>query len=316
MAWTITNLADFVAGNPTLALRNLVLEADTMKYCAIQEGIKASEKVLDLSGGAVDVSDGDYTGTSGHSGGATLADVLITVKPLFIKEQYKKNQLQGKLAQIAEVRGSNPEEIHFGDVLLDLKGRQLALANDKFIWQGATDGSIGGDTATTAFFNGVIKQLYADANTLKSGFAPTDLTTLVDASVLQYVEAMVKKMPETFIGESNIRLFMSPKFFDQYYRSLFGLKGVIDANAINTAPVVEVRVPGTSVIATRIGGLTGSKHMVLTRAENIVVGVDLLSEDETVELLYQPAYRWWELFASYKLGVKVVRPAEAVLSIA
>jgi hypothetical protein len=316
MAWTITNLADFVNGNPRLALRNLVLEADTMKYAAIQEGIKATERVLDLSGGAVDVSDGDYTGITGHSGGATLADVDITVKPLFIKEKYAKNQLQGKLAQIAEVRGSDPEEIHFGDVLLDLKGRQLALANDKFLWQGATDSSIGGDTASTTFFNGIIKQLYASADTLKSGFAPTDLTTLTDASTLQYVEAMVKKMPETFIGEANIHLFMSPKFFDQYYRALFGLKGVIDANAINTAPVTEVRVPGTSVIATRIGGLTGSKHMVLTRAENIVVGVDLMSEDEEIELVYQPALRWWELFASYKLGVKVVRPGEAVLSIA
>jgi len=313
MSYLVTGMADFVNGNPQVVISDLVLQGDSMAIYTVQTGIKASSKVLDLSSAGVDPSDGSYIGVGGYSGSANLADVTISVKPLHIKERYEKPTIQGKLAQLAERKGSNPDEVVFSDLLLDLKGKELNKWNEKAIWLGATDASIDGISGLPTYFNGIVKQLIADGSTLESGEAHYTFSSATDASIIATVEKMVDAIPETFI-DIETRLAMSPTAFKKYRRGLFKQTGTIDLNTKDEAVSMELQVPGTNVMAFSCTGLSGSNRMVLTRPENIVIGVDLTGEEDTIEFMYHELIRAYELFAVWKLGVKVIRAHEAVIN--
>lgn len=310
MSYLVSGMAEFVNGDPNVIISDLILSGDTFATYVTQTGIKHKTKVLDMGDGSVDPSNGSYVGVGGYSGSARLSDVEIQVTPLFIKEQYSKEDVEQKLAQLAETKGSDPEEVVFSDLLMALKGENLVLWNEKALWRGATDSSLGGVHFST-YFDGIVKQLIDDASTLTSGIAPAAYTT--DASAIAYVEAMVDAMPEEFIEIDTI-LAMSPTNFAKYRRALYKQTGQIDLNTVGEGAVMEVEVPGTNVTAKSTAGLTGTNYMVLTRKENIVCGTDLESETDTIQFIWQQAYYAYDLFASYKLGVKVVRTHEAVLN--
>ena len=324
--FNITNLADYIQGNPIIAIQDLVLTGQTKDLFSYQTGIKATEKVMDMSGSAAVLQTGDYTGITGHSGGVSLADILITVTPLYVKEKYTKQILQGKLAQIAEKLGSNPEEIPFSDTIMELKGKQINFANEQLLWRGDTSvNGWYGDASTLAnnlFFDGIIKQLAVDASTvILSESLDASAGPLTGTTAPLVVNKMVDKfytINPAFVGIETV-LAMSPKDFMTYNRALYGLDGknIITTLIIDKEPYQYMRVPGTNVIAHSVVGLTElagvtSSPMVLTRPENIVVGYDLKGEDEFLEFTYMDFPRWYELFAAYKLGVKVIRKNEVV----
>ena len=326
--FSVSGLADYIQGNPIIAIQDLVLTGQTKDLFSYQTGIKATEKVMDMSGSAAILQTGDYTGITGHSGGVSLADILITVTPLYVKEKYTKQILQGKLAQIAEKLGSNPEEIPFSDTIMELKGKQINFANEQLLWRGDTSvNGWKGDASTSAnnlMFDGIIKQLYLDSSTVTFVTATsTDCSAgaLTAANALTTIEAMVQKfytINPAFVGIETV-LAMSPKDFMMYNRVLYGLNGanIITTLIIDKEPYQYMRVPGTNVIAHAVVGLTEipgvtSSPLVLTRPENIIVGYDLKGEDEFLDFTYMDFPRWYELFGVYKLGVKVARVYEVV----
>ena len=326
--FNISGLSDYIQGNPIIAIQDLILTGQTKDLFSYQTGIKASEKVMDMSGSAAVLQTGDYTGVTGHSGGVSLADILITVTPLYVKEKYTKQQLQGKLAQIAEKLGSNPEEIPFSDTIMELKGKAINFANEQLLWRGDT--SVYGWTgdvsvsSNNVLFDGIIKQLWLDSSTVTFVTATStdcSIGALTSSNAVTTINKMVDKffaINPAFVGIETV-LAMSPKDFNMYNRTLYGLNG---ANAITTLyidkePYQYMRVPGTNVIAHSVVGLTEvpgqtSSPLVLTRPENIIVGYDLKGEDEFLDFTYMDFPRWYELFGVYKLGVKVVRKYEVV----
>lgn len=324
--FNIAGLADYIQGNPIIAIQDLVLTGQTKDLFSYQTGIKATEKVMDMSGSAAVLQTGDYTGITGHSGGVSLKDILITVTPLYVKEKYTKQTLQGKLAQIAEKLGSNPEEIPFSDTIMELKGKQINFANEQLLWRGDT--SVNGwydDASTSAnniMFDGIIKQLYLDSSTVEYALgADASAGPLTGTGAPLVVNKMVDQfysINPAFVGIETV-MAMSPKDFMTYNRALYGLDGknIITTLIIDKEPYQYMRVPGTNVIAHSVTGLTEipgmtSSPIVLTRPENIVVGYDLKGEDEFLDFTYMDFPRWYELFAVYKLGVKVVRKNEVV----
>jgi hypothetical protein len=329
--FNITNLADYIQGNPIIAIQDLVLTGQTKDLFSYQTGIKATEKVMDMSGSAAVLQTGDYTGITGHSGGVSLSDILISVTPLYVKEKYTKQILQGKLAQIAEKLGSNPEEIPFSETIMELKGKQINFANEQVLWRG--DASVNGwnnDTSVNGtnriMFDGIIKQLAVDASTVTlSQSLDASAGALTGTTAPGIVNKMVDKfytINPAFVGIETV-LAMSPKDFMTYNRALYGLDGknIITTLIIDKEPYQYMRVPGTNVIAHSVVGLTElpgvtSSPMVLTRPENIVVGYDLKGEDEFLDFTYMDFPRWYELFAVYKLGVKVIRKHEVVAKLA
>jgi len=326
--FTTTGLADFTAANPQKALALVFLEGDSMTKDIFDfaEGVKYQTKIPYTSNVDVDISTGAFAGYNTGSGATTIVDITLANKQLKIFETYTKEKLTKSILGGLEKKGSDPNELTVEQQLIALKGKSLALANEKLIWQ--ADVSIGQQTAGTTLqsFDGILAQLkvtaaayagIAGAYGLKKCNFATD-GGITDTSILNYVNYMYKQatvLNEAFATKESV-LAMSPVNFASYSRALYNLNGTITTQSIGAdgKPVEVAFIPGTPCKVVPMIGLTGKTELVLTWPENVIVVYDLVSEDEKLELLYNPFARQFELFAGYKLGVKVVDPSACVVS--
>lgn len=310
--YVTTNLADFTNADPSKVLQAVILQGKgTKDYFDIATGVKYLTKVPYVNSYDVDISTGALGGYNNGSGSTTAIDVTLQDAQLKIQEVYTKETLNKTILALAAKNGSNPEEMILEDVVLKLKGDALHLANEKLIWQD--------DKTLFASTGGVLQQL-TDASTYKSaGFADVSFQTISDASILSYI-ALANKSLETnlpqFIGKETI-LAMSPANFSAYSRAVYSLNGAVSTQTVGAdgKPITEMYVPGTSIKAVSMIGLTGSNEIVLTTPENIIVVTDMVDEEDTLELWYNKAAYRYELVACYKLGVKVVDATKVVKTI-
>jgi hypothetical protein len=306
--YNVTGLADFINADPTKALELVILEGKgTKDYFSIETGVKYQTKIPNITNVDIDISTGSIAGYNTGSGQTTIADVLLSNVQFKVFETYTKEALN-KTILASLGRGTDPADLPMEQLILALKSKQLFKQNEKKMWQETVD------------FSGVVKQVLTDSSTLyqKSGIAAVDFTTITDASILAAVKAVKTKMesalPE-FIGNETV-LAMSPANFSAWVAAKFNLNGVITTQTIGAdgKPVMEAYYPGTNIKVVGLIGLEGNHNLFLTYPENIIQVVDLVGEDESLNFIYNPFARWFELAAQYKLGVKVANPNKVVAS--
>jgi hypothetical protein len=61
-------------------------------------------------------------------------------------------------------------------------------------------------------------------------------------------------------------------------------------------------------------GLNTANDMLLTYPENIIAVYDLESEEEQLNMIYNPYQYWHQLAGLYKIGVKVVDPSVCIMT--
>ena len=324
--FVVTGLADFTAANPQKALALVLLEGiGTKDHFDFVEGVKYQTKVPYTSNADVDISTGAFAGYNTGSGTTTIVDVTLANKQLKIFETYTKEKLTKTILGGLEKKGSDPNELTVEQQLIALKGKNLMLANEKLIWQADVSTTLQTKGTTLQSFDGVLAQLHVtDAagyiagayGKKKCNFA-TD-TGITDTSILAYVNYMYNQaiqLNEAFAQKESV-IAMAPVNFAAYSRALYNLNGTVTTQTIGAdgKPIEVAYIPGTMCKVVPIVGLTGKTEMLLTWPQNIIVVYDLVSEDEKLELLYNPFARQFELFAGYKLGVKVVDPSACIVS--
>jgi hypothetical protein len=311
MAFDVTGLNDYIAANPQIVLQNVILAGRSFELLRTEEDIKSSKKVLEQTSSDINFQTGDYSGYEGFEGDDAFKELEISVVPLHVKKAYRKNQIEETIIQVDMKQGSDPEDIPTAvtNAIMDLNGKNLVYNNELLVWQGDT--TITGTTNLNKF-NGIVKQVKAGIP-VKTGTAPIGLTT---TNAIAKVEEMVDTMEDNFPEFNGIEthLYMSPKNFSTYNRTVHKSNLALDANTIDQKPVLFLRVEGTNVIAQSMPGLSGSDEMILTRPDNFIIGTDLKSEADSINLDYNPFARRYELFALWKLGTKVVRPYECVIA--
>lgn len=306
--FNVSGLADFINADPTKALELVILEGKgTKDYFSIETGVKYQTKIPNVTNVDIDISTGAIAGYNTGSGQTTIADLTLVNTQFKVFETYTKEALN-KTIVASLGRGTDPAELPMEQLILGLKAKQLFNQNEKMIWQEDT------------LFDGVLPQL-RDASTYQpSGTVAFDFNAVgtTDTSILNAVKAMKTKMetalPE-LIGQETV-LAMSPSNFSAWVAAKFGLNGTITTQTVgaDAKPIMEAYIPGTNILVAGLPGMVGSNHLVLTYPQNIIQVVDLVSEDETLNFIYNPFARWHELAAQYKLGVKVANPAKVVRS--
>lgn len=309
MAFNVTNLLDYVKGNPEVVLQDVILEGKSFDLLRVEEGIKSSMKVLEHTDSTINFQTGDYSGYDGFDGDDTLKDVTVAVTEFHVKKKYVRSQIEKSIVQVAMKMGSDPEDIPaaVAEAIMYLNGRAMVYQNEQALWRG--DSVL--TTGNLQYFDGFVKQI-TDGAPVTTGTAPVALTK---ANAVASVERMVEKAEDSFPNFTGIEthLYMSPKNFQVYFRTLYGLNGAIDRDNINGEPITSLRIPGTNVIAQAIPGLDGTNEMILTRPDNLIIGTDLKSETDSFEFFFNPYARHYELFALWKLGAKVIRTDECVI---
>lgn len=316
MAYDISGMAAYSKSEGKILIADLLLKGQsfTQEGIAVQEGIKSTDKLVDFSIDSntfIQATAGD-PGALSYSGGSTLLDVDISVVEVAAKERYTTNTLNGKITQMQMRAGSDPgNPLPYADVLVDLKGRAIGTINDVALWQGST--ATGNTNPNTNKFNGW-QALIAAGSPVTGGTAAAFSAATVVATVETFIKAAHTAFP-AWVNEGSY-LYMSPSQFSTYFRAVYGLASVIDSNSLETgAPVQQFYVPGTKVLCMATQGLTGKDNIYQTRYGNLVVGTDLVSEDDSLSLEYLNEAMIWRLFAIYKLGAQVARTKEVVATL-
>lgn len=305
MSFDVTGMTDYIQGNKTVVMREVMIAGQSFMYFPVQEGIKKTAKLVDLQEGSTVYRGGDNTALDRFDGGAKLLDVNIGVTEIGISEKYSPRVLNAKVANLFLAPGSNPENMPFQGEIMGIKGNRINKDNEKKIWRG---------TAGTASFDGIETQMLASATAKKTGVAGVALTS---GNALSEVNGFCDEYEDQLedISDELAILAMSPKNFAVWYRAAYNLNVAINGDTLNTAELPkEAMIPGRTIKAVAMRGMTGSDNLIATRPDNVRIGTDLKSEDDKVDFRYESLINSHVLEADYKLGVAIARPEELLIT--
>lgn len=314
MAFTVSNLTDYVKQNPKVDIEGIVLNLESVNMgLSVQDGIKYSEKLLVVDGGEAIIQDGSYVSSSAN-GSFELSDKALTVVERHVKESFDPQSLNRKVASVVMSAGSDVEDLpaFVKDAIIKTKVDSIKRKNEQSLWLG--DSSVTGSAAAVRHledFDGYVKLAQDSTDTIKTAAAAVALTA---ANAEARVAEMIALIPEDLIMEET-DLFMSPSAFVTYRAVMVEKYKTAQTFGDSIKFQTSYQIPGTNCTAHAVTGLVGSNDMILAKASNLYIGCDLKSEEEEAEMR-KLEDRSFEFFALYKLGAQLGKEDEIVVTLA
>ena len=302
MAFNVASIAAYTNQTASQLITKAVLGGKTINLVKVVPGIKYKQSINILDN---TISVQNATCGFSSNGSVLFKQRDITVTALEVKESLCEKTLeQYFLGQW--MKASSPKDEELGTILADSYVEKIKQSNELTLWKGQT---VTGSTPASVYgkFDGFIKTLHGESTKVTgSTYSVTGATGNYNASnIIAQVNAMVAAIPEDALMRTDLTLFMSYANFNLYTSALR------TANLYHYAAEngdFEIMVPGTSVKVVGTYGLTGLDYMVLSPASNLVIGTDLLNEDEKFDIWYSKDNDEVRVNIQWKLGVQVEFP--------
>jgi hypothetical protein len=286
-------IAASTAGNKTAGL------------AVIQTGIKGSATINIINSPVTFQSDDCSFSASGTT---TLTQRTITVGAVKINETLCEKDLVGKYAQTMLAAGANAEGESpvFEAEYFAEKTANIAYELEKADWQGDTASG----TNNLSYYDGFLKLIDAASPVNGNTSATTSITGITAANVISLMWDMYQVTPEAILDKDDLVLFVGMDTFRLYEQAiydgnLFHYQGENDNKSLPLVGSSSVRVEG-------VQGLTATNRMILGRASNFYIGVDLEGDEEQFDMWYSQDDRIMKFAVAFKRGTQVAFPAEVV----
>jgi len=306
MAYSLGTLTAYVEQNKGGLLYASVLGGQTAKHVTIQPGIKYSEALNIISNTVYLTLGHDCTYTT--SGTTTLTQREITVCELKSDQTLCVPDLNTYWAQKEINPGSVNPDIPFEAVYASELSDEISQWNDKIIWQGDTTSGSG----NLSLCNGFKQRLTLTTDSASTVSMGT--TAVTSSNIIAVVDAMVAAIPDNALEATDLTLFCSYSFMNMYFTALrtanlYAFPPDADSSYVMVLPTA----PYIKMVATV--GLTSGGLAILTPASNLYVGVDLASETENFQILFNPYTQAVQTMVRYKLGTQIAFPQFVVVQI-
>jgi hypothetical protein len=279
-------------------IRKAILEGETAKIIKVQPGIKGSQSINLLDSTLV-VQDGSCGWNS--SGQTTYTQRDITVCQYKVNEALCPSDLNDYWLGQLLTPGSYPETVPFEEQISILKTQQISQYIENQIW---------GATSATTCFSG-FKELFAQqgtgTTTVTGGIVVTGQTAISSVSALTQVDALVEQIPDDVVNRTDWVVFMSHANYRKYLIN-YRTSNYYHFNPEGSYEEFKTFHPATNILVHPVGGLNGSNLMVLAPAGYLVLGVDLLSDSETLKMFYSVDFDEVRLRSNFKVGVQIAWP--------
>lgn len=237
------------------------------------------------------------------SGSTTFGQQEVVLKTIDFKEALCAKTLTSKWMSQVMRDGSNPEELPFEKFILDSKVKGVAAENEKMFWRGDTStgtGNLGLVNGMAAFLSGATGSIYSEAS---SG-------TTTSANVITKVKTMITSMgtnaPE-LLDQDDLALYMSSADYLTFIMALNDALYPV-TNQDQAKPYGKsFNYLGVEVIGTN--GLNSEDFWYLSSKKNFVLGTDLTSDEENIEIWYSQDNREYRVAGTYKIGVAAYFPS-------
>ena len=312
MDFDVTNAVDFTNSQGQVIIVDIIQAGDEFqnKYIGVQKNIKYKEKLIDVGVGKTYIQKTNNKPSAvALSGGSTLADIDIEVVELAVKEGYEPNELNPKIAGLLLAAGSSPDNpLPLKDIVISLKGLEVSRVNSYQLWQGNKTGS----TQNMNNFDGWLTLINKSTGVTSGGSAQAFSASTVLAYMAKFNNVVISKFPAWI--NNGYAVFMSPSQFQCFYQTKFAQNGVVDALTLE-AGVTKTSFNFNNVTYYSMQGMIGSNQIVATRLGNLVAGVDLVSETDTVKFEYLTEAEIYRLEIIYKLGAQIAREKEVIATL-
>lgn len=290
----VDSLSNYTNELNTDLVYKAIAGARTMQYVSMQAGIKYSEALNYLESDVVFQSGNVFGWTP--SGTTTFTQKEIQVCDIKIQETLNPQVLEKKWAGQFMPAG-HPEALPFEQAFVDEKIREINKKLELLVWQGNPTGATGflqvcrGFEDRIKYDSAVIRPIAVSATTWNSA-----------ANILASVDSIVSALPSDILAESDLVMFVDYATFRTYVQAL------INANRpsvlTSTDPTsFEMFIPGFNVRMVATAGISAGKF-VSTNASNLVIGADLMSEQEKVQFFYSRDNDEVRFRANFKIGTQ------------
>jgi len=301
---SITGYTDQVGGE---LLAKALIGATTPKYASVRLGIKGTQ--------ALNLLDSNPTFQAGNcslstSGTTTFTQRNITTCPETVFEALCYKQLYPTYQSMLMNAGQTSETVPFEQQIADLKVKQIQQRIETQLWQGGT-----GHTGNTlACFQG-LKLLIASGQT---GVAVSDGTAFDPTqpygsagNAITEIDKLIDVLDDNAMSREDLVVFMSYANWRLYLQAL--TKANFFHNYIGSADItsnMEATHPNTNVKVVPTIGLAGSNQITIGPKEYTVVGFDLTSDHEKMDMWYSKDFDEIRFRANYNYGVQIAKFGE------
>jgi len=298
----ISTIDPYVNQTATGLISAAVLGGDTMDFATIVPGIKGSQSINYLEDEiTINFASCGFT----PDGETSITQRDIEVKALEVKKQWCEKDLEPIfLGQM--MKPGAPKDPQFGDILANRVVELIKKENEKQLWVGGLGSPAYGK------IDGYVAILSSEADRVDC----TSLSPAIDdgpytaSNIVETVDFLLTNLPEEIAMREDLCVFMSMGNFKLYTAAL-RTAALLPAAWVEDGNF-EITIPGTNVKAKAQAGLTGTDYMILTFKANLIVGTDLLHEEEKFDIWYSRDNDELRGNFQFKLGAQVYFPAFCV----
>ena len=303
-SYTITNLdaklKSYLSANKDELVSKAVFNSKTSRLLNLQTGVKNPTAIVRLDS-SVTLADGTACGFS-----ATGEDVFTNrvLTPSFIKVNKtfcSKDFINSWKAADVKIAATGQENnMPFEEQIIDANLNQLGAIVEKLIWQGDKTNGTGNmalaDGFTTIMSADITNTVIPAANVLAKG----------SDSIWTRVQKLWLALDPAMAG--NATILMSVSNFKQMIIDLANSNLYHIFEEINEGEY-RISMPGAAGTTIRgIEGLEGMDWLIATPLDNLVYGVDLQEDNETVDLFYSQDDRVFKMVIEFCLSVNYAIP--------
>ena len=303
MAFDVTGLTTYVDEQAMSLIVQSVAGGNLAQYATLQTGVKGPTTINVLDTDAI-FQDAGCGRTA--SGTTTLSQRTITPNGIAVYEDLCMSDLESTYLnhQLRAGVTGELEEIPFAEAYFGLKIAKIVKQIAVKDWVGV---------AGAGSYNGLAAQ-----STAVVEINPAAAGALTSATIIAALSKMAENMDEDIVGEDDIKLFIGMDLFLMYQRAIADgnyFHYVVDGQVGNELPLVgfpQVTVVGTVGLTGLNNGVAGDVVAYLTRASNIVIGVDLPDEEANdYRAFYSEDDRIFKTSFCFRRGINWAFPTEA-----
>ena len=302
-SFNLAGLSTYTDETGGLLIQEAITKAKTVKIGYIQSGIKGTQ-AINLLSSTLYVQDGGCGWSP--SGVTTFTQRDITVCSYRVNETLCPEQLNDYWAGQFLNAGSYNEQVPFEVAISNLKSEQISLFCENKLWQ-ALPASSGGTDCFTGF-----KGLFG------TGVSVSDQVNFVVSAVtpatgvmMACVDAVISALPNAIQQRTDVVVMMSIANYRKYQIDLRNSNWYAFTNETREAgqPQLEIMHPGTGIMVYGVPGLINSNQIVAGPKDELVIGVDLMSDSERLDIFYDRNADEVRVRSNFKLGAQIPFPA-------
>ena len=276
-----------------LLLAEAIVKGKTAELCYVQSGVKGTQ-AINLLTSTLNVQDGACGWNS--SGTTEFSQRDITVCDKKVNESLCPRDLNQYWASAFLNAGSYNESVPFEEAIAQLKVQQIQKYVEEQLWRSTTG---------TSCFDGFATLI----STGTTGVVPVvGAVAITSSNALAEVDKLVELLPNAVADRDDIIIWMSMSNYRKYLINLrtsnyyqdFIVEGDQMQEYITLHPGTNFRVVGTNGI--------NDNGVYMGPAEFMIVGVDLMSDEERLDIFYSRDNDEVRVRSNFKIGAQIAFP--------